>query len=546
MATKIFASKEHVTALLGVDYVRELTFPQIFKDSELSVFPVVVARDGRPHVVVGAADAGAHAAARREVPFSTAGRYFDWNQGPDFKAPGFVDAVLAAAGEGPLEIEATMPVARFEALAAARPVTLFGQAPEVPVHLYTRSAAALEAVWRQTRDADVPRLDAFVSTLRFGAVLAEAMRAEPLGFAVLDRQLAAAGLDALLVSAPFNAEMFTGLPGGLIADLGLTCLYRPGVDDILVISERPIVQPGFVPAGAAANLGAALAAAASGRVGFEKGHLPAGSFQHLQAAGLDLADGTHALRRFFDERAGTDLVYFIVAANAVLAGFEYAKAFLLRTASCSALLETDVAAVFHQGVAAFAQDVGMQGRVLPYFDIIHPGARTLLPAMAGRYPISAGDETIKFDMGLLVTDSTGVVRGCSDIARSMSPDPALQAAHDKLRALLVDALIPAIKPGMSGSEIHAVGIEVLRPMADELKACGLLHADMSIDGYTRDCGHTLQRQTLATVHFLPGFAGTLHAGMLGCTEFVWPIDDKIIACEDGYYVTPDGAVPFTV
>lgn len=546
MKPKLLVDEKHIISELGAPYERELTFPQIFKDSRYSVFPVIIEIDGKKHVIVGAADAAAHAAASQPLSYSTNGRYFDWNQGPGFKSASFAEAVRAVTGPGEISVEALLPVGRYQALEATGPVSLFGVQPDQPVYLYSRERAGLEAIWQQTRDADVPRLTPFVSGLRFGEKLIEAMSAAPLGFEILDRLAETAGLSGILISDPFNLEMFSGLPGAEIADFGMVGFYRPNDASITLISTKPVFSKDFLATGNAPSLSKAVAGLASGRTGFLRDHLDIGTYGKLSAEAVELVDATYVIRRFFDERAGTDLLYFITAANAVLAGVEHAKAFIARTAGSPGLTERDVAAVYHQGVEDFAHKVGMSGRVFPYFDIIHPGSRTLLPAMAGDYPISATDETIKFDMGLLVTDSTGVVRGCSDIARSISPDPALQTAHDKLRNLLIDELIPAIKSGMTGSEIHAIGVDVLRPMTDELKACGLLHADMDIDGYTRDCGHTLQRQTLATVHFLPGFKETLHTGMLGCTEFVWPIDDKIIACEDGYYVTASGAIPFTV
>lgn len=546
VSTRILVRKEHVIERLGVQFDNELTFPHIFKDSVLSVYPVIIEAGGRETVVVGAADAAAFAVAEGGMTMLTHGRYFSWNQGKDFEVPSFTDAVMAAATEGVLEIEADMPVCRFEPLDALRDTELFGDVVDGPGYVYTRSAKALEAVWLQTRDADVGRLRPYVETLRAGAVLSEAIADEAKGFAVLDRQMELAGIDRLLVTAAFNIEMFTGLTSVMIEDLGLMVVYARGNDEITVVSERTVSLPGFTPVGAVASRADAVTAACGPETGFEKSNMSIGLFRQFDERGLSLVDATFCLRRFFDERAGTDLLYFIAAANAVIAGFEHAKAFILRNPDATNLLEADIVGVFHQGVAAFARQIDMEGRIFAYFDIIHPGTRTPLPAMAGHYPISAQDETITFDTGLLVTDSTGVVRGCSDIARSFSRDPAIQAAYEKLRATLVDVLIPAIKPGMSGAEIHAIGVDALRPLTDELKACGMLHADMDMDGYTRDCGHTMQRQTLATVHFMPGFSGTLHETMLGCTEFVWPIDDRILACEDGYYVTPDGAVPFTI
>jgi Xaa-Pro aminopeptidase len=542
---RVYVEDRHIVDLLGARYLRELTFPQIFKDSRFSVTPAIIDRDGEKHVIVGAADAAAHQAAEVSVPFSTYGRYFDWNQGKNDRPKTFAEAVRAVTGNGEIAVEAAMPTGRFQALAEFGPVCVFAMPDERPVHLYAKSRRELEDLWRQTRDADAARLQPFVSGLRFGERLVAAMGTEPVGFEVLDRLAEEAELAGIFISASFDVEMFSGLPQAAADDLGLGAFYRPGRDEIVLISHRPLTRGDFRPLGSAASLAEALRKLADGPVGFQRDHLPVGLFQQIEAQAIGLRDATYVLRRWFDERAGTDLPYFITAANAVLAGIGHAGAFITRHIAAG-LTEREVAAAFHQGVQDFAQSVGMDGRVRAYFDIIHPGERTLLPAIAGDYPISTANKTIKFDMGLLVTDSTGCVRGCSDIARSLSPDPALQAVHDRLRALLVDELIPAIKPEMSGAEIHARGVEILRPMTEELKRCGMLHPDMNMDGYTRDCGHTLQRQTLATVHFLPGFAERLHTGMLGCTEFVWPIDDKLIACEDAYYVTEEGAIPFTI
>ena len=544
MKSQIFVSIDHIVNLLGRDYDRELTFPQIFKDSRYSVYPVLTPRGDKRHLVVGAADAAAHTAAASPVPFTTYGRYFDWNQGSGYVPTAFASAVRSVTGEDELDIEATMPTGRFR---RSPPTVRFrslvpsgnSRSTSTPGRASNSKPSGGNARCRCA--AARP----FVSSLRFGPELLTAMSAEPLGFDVLDRLAAAAKLGGIFVSAAFDVEMFAGLRQAVAEDFGVTAYYRPCADDIVVLSAKPLDQLGLRALGVEESLSAALAKLAAGVTGFQRDHLPIAVFQRLEARGMQLTDATYCLRRWFDERAGTDLLYFITAANAVLAGVEHAKAFIRRMIG-GAISERDLAAVYHQGVADFVAFVGMSGRVMPYFDIIHPGERTLLPAIAGNYPVEPSNKTIKFDMGLLVTDSFGIVRGCSDIARSISFDPNLQAVHDKLRALLVDRLIPSIKPGMSGGEIHRIGVDILRPMSDELKSCGMLHPDMEIEGYTRDCGHTLQRQTLATVHFLPGFKETLHAGMLGCTEFVWPIDDKILACEDGYYVTADGAIPFTI
>lgn len=545
MPSRIHLNEKLFTTLLGEPCLRELTFPKIFKDSWGSIAPVLVERGGEFSLVIGAFDAGALAAAKTELPVRTFGRYFDWNQGADFKFDGFAEAVRDLAGDGELVVDAAIPFGRYDNLAQSGRVSVADGFVARPVHIYRKARAELETQWHATRDADVPGLEPFVSTLRFGSDLLAGMKAEPLGFSILDRLAGENGLDAILIDSAFNVEMFTGFPEAVAKQAGVVALYLLGAPEILVLSETELDRGDFKAAGRAPTLAAALRDLVQGRLGVEAGHISVALHRALGETGLSLSDGTHVLRRWQDERAGTDLLYFITAANAVLHGIDHAKAFMDRRLSAG-LWESELAAVYHMGVQDFARSVGMAGRVHPYFDIIHSGERTLLPAIAGDYPVGPDNKTIKFDMGLLVTDAFGCVRGCSDLGRAFSPDPALQEAHDRLHAILVDDLIPSIKPGMRGEEVHARGVEVLTPITEPLKQVGLLHPEMDMTGYTRDCGHTLQRQTLATVHFMPGDKGVVGQHMLGCTEFVWPIDDKIIAMEDGYYVTQKSAVPFSV
>jgi Xaa-Pro aminopeptidase len=305
----------------------------------------------------------------------------------------------------------------------------------------------------------------------------------------------------------------------------------------------PLDRAGLSERGKRASLAGLVKESGFRRVGYQRDHLSIGDHLLMAEAGVALEDAGYVLRRWQDRRAGDDLVYFVLAGNAVLHGIAAARKFFHRNEG--AMTERDLVAVYHQAVRRFAAKYGFQERVFSYFDIVHSGGRTFLPATAGDYPVTPADRTIKFDMGLVVADAFGCIRGCSDIARTICRDPELEAIHDRLRAILVEELIPSIRPGMSGQEIHAVGVEKLRPLEGELRRLGLLPEGKGVDGYVRDCGHTIQRQTISAVYFLPGVTEQVENGMLGCTEYVWPIGDVLIAVEDGYFVTEEGAIPFT-
>jgi Xaa-Pro aminopeptidase len=340
--------------------------------------------------------------------------------------------------------------------------------------------------------------------------------------------------------------MFTGLPSQVAEQYGMACLFVPGDEHVTIFAKRPFDRPDFEAAGQSVSLAQAVRSVVGDRpLGIEEGHLGIGVYDALSEAGCAARPSVSILRRWMDHRAGTDLPYFIVAANAVLAGFRRASDYIVRHVQAG-VTERDANAIFAAGASEFAKSVGMDGRIGLYFDIIHSGERTLLPAIAGDHPILPAHQTIKFDMGILVGDAFGCVRACSDIARTLSPSRALEQCHDDLRALLVDRLIPQMRPGMSGGDIHALGVRSLRECEAGLRKAGLMREGATMDGYTRDCGHTIHRTTSGSVYFLPGVKETIEPGMLGCVEYVWPIDDKIIAVEDGYYVTDTEVIPFTI
>lgn len=543
MTARLYANLTQLSELVGDEFISQLTYPGIYRGSALNVSPVVIEIDGARSVVISEADSDACKVLPAEIVRHIYGRYFSWDK--DLTAPvaTFADAVGAAIGAQSLVCDAALPVSRYHSLTGLTDIKLFDEPQPSEVFLYRLPRSLLEARWQETREADLHQAAPFIQSLPHGDRLIAAGRVSDPGFAALDSYCKQSRLDAIYITAPHEVEMFAGLPAAYLAQSGIAALFVAGSDTITLIAEQPATIAGAEPLGARADLATALRELSPAVTGYQPDHMSIG-IRRLIGDAVDLQDASYVLKRWQDRRAGADIVYFIVAGNAVLHGFAAAKAFFLQAADAP-LSERHLVAAFHYGVRKFARSIGFENRLLPYFDIVHSGARTFLPATAGDYPVRRFDKTIKFDMGLLATDASGCVRGCSDIARTICADPAIQAMHDRLRAVLVEDLMPAIKGGMTGAEVHAIGVDKLRPLEAQLRALGLLADTMAIDGYRRDCGHTLQRQTISTVYFLPGVTERVEVGMLGCVEYVWPIGDILLAVEDGYLIEETGAIPFT-
>ena len=546
MSAVVTCDPDKLRAELGDRFLDQLTYPQIFKDAPNSVLPVLVSNGADRTIVIAETDSTALNAAADACAAVTYGRYFTWRDErpkPARPALDFADAVRSVTGPQCLELDGTMPMSRYRMLQNSGPVLLAGTAsfPEVRVHV--KSRRSIEHRWAENRDKDSERLRGFVAGLRHGSILNAFLERDTPGFEILDSLLAANDIDTILVTSPHEVELFSGAPAELNARLNIWALYPTGSDDILLLS--PETPPGATTwEGGATPLPQSIKSLARGTVGTQLHVLSANDWFALQREGIEFVDAAAPIRRWQDLRAGGDLIYYILTANAVLAGIDAARTCLAR-AGTAERSERQLVSAYFEGVKQFAVAHGFGDRLSRYFDLLHSGARTLLPAAAADFPVSSADKTIKFDMGLSVVDADGCVRAVSDIARTICSDPGLQDIHDRLRVILVDQLIPSIKPGMSGAEIHAKGIDCLRPLEGDLRALGLLPPGQGVEGYRRDCGHALQRTTISSVYFLPSVDSVIEAGMVGCVEYVWPIDDVLIAVEDSFFVTPGGGVPIT-
>lgn len=543
MTTTLHADLATIERRLGRAFVEELTYPGIYRGSRLNVTPVVIEREGRTFVVISEADSAACAVMTPGVEKIVYGRYFDWGKDMDGPVTNFAQAVRSVAGADEIRVSPELPVTRREALAAGGPVEVLAVTPEAPLFVHRKRRAEIEAQWLATRDADAARFAPFLATLPHGDRLVAASTARSTGYAPFDELAREQGLGAVCVTAPHEVEMFCGLPARVVEQWGIVAVAPVGSDEILVCSRRPLARADFAVEGAPRPLSEILLGLGVGVIGVQKDDMSTAVHAPLVAAGLALADCARLLRRWQDRRAGDDFVYFAFAANAIVAGITAARDFFARVEGD--VRERDLVAVHHGAIRRFARLHGFEERISSYFDIVHSGARTLLPATAGDHPVRRDHATIKFDMGIVVADAFGCARAVSDIARTICADPQVAAMCDRLRATLVDVLIPAIRPGMSGEEVHAVGVAALKPLEDDLRAAKLLPPDKTVEGYRRDCGHTIQRQTISSVYFLPGVGETIEPGMLGCAEWVWPIGDVLIAVEDGWIDTPEGTIPFT-
>ncbi|WP_371227930.1 M24 family metallopeptidase [Roseovarius sp. 2305UL8-3] len=542
MTVTLLSDPNKLIARFGLEFWDRLTYPGIFRGAPRLVTPVLLSVDDAETIVISDSDSDAAQALPGDIDVATYGRYFRWDDVDGTRAClGFGATLHKVVGDREVLCDPDLPVARFQDLADFAKVSLSGFSPSQDLVLHRKSKSEIVAQWRHTRDADAERLQDLIAKMPHGNPLAAALLRPIEGYAALDWLVEEVGVGAVMITAPHEVEMFSGLPAEMNRQLGLIAIWVSG-DDILIAAPKQLPRSDFraeVPARPLADL-----LLGKGTVAVQKNDMSIGRWSELTSAGLDLCGGDEILCRFQDLRAGEDLIYFIVAGNAMLEGIAAARRAFGRHGR-NGMSERDLVGAHRIGARRYLSAMGFEGRDERCFDIVHSGARTHLPATASDAIVTDQDVTIKFDMGIFLKDAAGCVRGVSDIARTICTDPNLAQMHDLMRRSLVKDLIPRIRPGMTGADVYAEGLKCLAALESELRAAGLLPDGCGVDGYSRDCGHTLQRQTISSVYFLPNNSKLVEEGMLGCVEYVWPIGDILLAVEDGYYVASDKTVPFT-
>jgi Xaa-Pro aminopeptidase len=533
---------EVAAAVLGDDCLRRLVFATIVMDGPDMVRPLVLLSQDTPVAVFLAEAEQPALAVARPAPVVLHGYYFTWDTEP---RAGLVECATRAANGARVVLDATAPAALHRALSDKMDVIL-SDAPSLPaIRASVLARPAVEAAWR-----------ADDAVLRSAAYRAASCLQDPRGrdvveyrgpdrFDTLDRTLAREGLSGVFVSSPLHVQAMTGFSIDEIVRHGTAALYLTTTREIILLSRLPDATGGR-SLGPFPNIAEALDGLANGAIGYEDLHLPAGVLRSLQDRSLDMRPASALVRRWETRMAGATVPGFLLAALATVQAIEYAiaEARALRRQG-SVFTEEALDAAYREALRRFAAAVGLADGIRPYFDIIQAGERTLYPAVPTSFAITGRTRTVKFDMGVQVIDSRGLVRGCSDIARTCAFGDEASAMNDALDQVLREGLPRSLRAGITGADAYRGGIASLRDHEAAFRRIGYLPSSKTADGYRRDCGHALGRQTPSSVHFLLDDQEILEEGMVACAELVWPAGSDVFALEDIWFIGPGGPVNVT-
>ncbi len=359
-------------------------------------------------------------------------------------------------------------------------------------------------------------------------------------FLALDKTMEKMGLETIVVSSPMNLQEMAGIPFAYLESSPCLALYRKG-GPVFLLTSAPLAQNFPVLTGVFPDIEAAvktLPVKLNSTVGIEENHL---SYDFYKALGLSDNDQaiSAALRVWREQRAGWELPYYLLAARITVYGIETA---LERVKNAlkqgKSLLETDVEQYLYDGYQEYVKARGLGSiSVKPYFTVLHAGNRTRRPNLPQAFPVDSATKSLKIDSGVLVMDASGLIRGVSDLCRTLALDEAAEEIYAYFDKTMIDTTIPASVPGNDGDVVYRKGVGTLAAMKEKLVARNLV-PDKAVlpDDYRRNIGHVLGKQEPATISFETGNHDVIEEGMVGCVEYQWPYYPYAIGVEDMFYI----------
>ncbi len=369
-----------------------------------------------------------------------------------------------------------------------------------------------------------------------------ALKGDP--FAILDAKASSKGIGALLASWVTNFQEFTGLKATLSECYGYAALYLAGKAETWVIvpsGEAKAYSSTFKSFASFADAVKELSAGAV--VGIEEDTLGARRYVDMAEKGVTLKDAGNMMKEWRDEKAMFDIPYFVVGAMATRYAMEGAYDFAdLAIKANVPVSEKEVDSIYRARLDEFAKLYRLQVELKFFFVNTHSGSRTIYPSRPTDYVIHKGINSLKLDSGIFVFDD-GLFHASSDIARTVTTTAAADEVVDLMEKVLVEQTIPGIKPGMTGEEIHKMGVNQMGAYADVFFKHGYMPSSFSWrHGYPRDIGHSMERQETTHFHFRPGVTLKMLAGMVGCIEYHCAYDNHSIAAEDSFVLDDQGAI----
>ena len=364
-------------------------------------------------------------------------------------------------------------------------------------------------------------------------------------FALLDRLLDEAGLDALLVASPLGIQDLTGVPMKAIG--GEAWAVYPRGSQVVHLLTLEEIAMADLPLASPATVSSVRELAGGERVGFEEVALTTRAWSGFGLPGIEAVPATELIRRWRELRSWEDVAATVIASRVTLEGINSALSFVEKEWGAGRrVTELDAYERYRSTVGSVIRRHGLPIRIRTYFTHCHAGDRSHFPASAVTHEVKPSS-SLKIDGGLEIYDSRGMFLGVSDITRSAVGTDETRSFYRLLDRALLEGAIAACRPGVKGADVFSAGMSFLEPHRDQIVDGGFMppsDAPMT-ELFNRNIGHLIGKQEPATVEFRASDQGSLEAGMVAAAEIQWPYAGYCIGTEDIFLVTDEGPLNLT-
>jgi Xaa-Pro aminopeptidase len=365
-------------------------------------------------------------------------------------------------------------------------------------------------------------------------------------FETLEGLMDAEGLDAVLCTSPLGVQEITGHGIKHHLEDGIAALFVKGKSKVYLFATEPLI--GYENGKEIGSFMQAVSElAGSGVIGVEEQHFPVGWYKNLGFEKLNLKNAMNTIKLSRENRAWEDLSYYIIAARASVYATDGALDWAKKAIKDGKrITELDVEDKYIALLEDFRRDNNLPLTIDTFWTNCHAGSRSLFPGLATNYPLDESAETLKIDAGVSIIGETGIHHSASDIARTLIFDEKAEKAYRKLEEYMLKAVIPGVKPGMSGDDIYRLAASTVQNEFEYFKGLGVApDVDELAPVFNRDVGHLMGLQEPVTLFFKKGATQTVADGMVGAIEYQWSIKGFSIGIEDVFLVGPNGGLNFS-
>ncbi|HYE84327.1 MAG TPA: M24 family metallopeptidase [Clostridia bacterium] len=364
-------------------------------------------------------------------------------------------------------------------------------------------------------------------------------------FSVLDGLMKANGVDAILCTSPLGIQEITGFGMERHIDDMFAAYYEIESDKVQLFSVEPLED--FGQGRKVSTFGAAIKDQVNnGILGLEEQHFPLGWFRGLGFDKIKTVNAMNLVRLLREKTGSENLSYCIIATRAsVFATDEslaWAKKEILGSKS---ITELDIYEKYLDLLKKFQKDNNIPININTFWTNCHSSKRSIIPSLPFNHQLDESARAIKIDAGVSLRGETGIHYAASDIARTIIFDDEVQKAYNKFEDYMVRNVIPNIKPGMSGKDIHELAVTQIEKERYFFENIGMIPAGNLNETFNRDVGHLVGLQEPVTMFFTKNTGMKVDEGMIGALEYQWSYKGFGIGVEDLFVIESEGGLNYS-